>query len=218
MTNPRNFAIVSFFSLTNSMLDVSGLCFDYQQQPLLAQVYFALDWGQILHIRGINGSGKTTLLRLLAGILTPHAGDIILDGRSIYKDMLQYQQSICYLGHKIGISSNLTVRENCYFDPHCHQTRSSLDPLLEKFNVMKFADWPAGLLSAGMSRRLGLIRLVMSSARLWLLDEPLVALDTHTLDLLMTLFRDHIQQGGSIVFTSHQPLPDRLLTVQELSL
>ena len=100
------------------MLQVHSLAFDYQDTPLLNAVNFSLASGKLLHLCGGNGTGKTTLLRVLTGFLTPTSGTIYWNNRPIEEDLRSYQHALCYVGHKMGLSLELSVKENCYFDPH----------------------------------------------------------------------------------------------------
>src|SRR3990167_9854452 len=97
------------------MLKVSALSFDYEDIPLLNQVSFTVEPGQLLHLRGKNGVGKTTLLKLLAGLLQANTGQIFCDEQLIQEALAAYQQNLCYLGHKPGLSALLTIRENYRF-------------------------------------------------------------------------------------------------------
>lgn len=189
------------------MLALRSLCFDYPDKSLLSNVDFVLEQGQLLHLRGNNGVGKTTLLKLLAGLLRPDRGDIQYQGQSIYADLPGYRDNLCYVGHKAGISALLTVRENCYFDLHWQRRSVDFEKLLSDFGLGALADEPCYLLSAGQRRRVGLLRIAMTDAQLWLLDEPLVALDQPAIEQLMFCFQTHLQKGGQILLTSHQNLP-----------
>ena len=189
------------------MLDVINLDFDYTDAPLLQSVNFTLSQGALLHLRGVNGSGKTTLLKLLAGLLHPQRGEIRYDGRSIHENMPQYQQEICYVGHKTGVSHILTVREAFRFEVQFQDQTASFNDVLSDFHLQGFEDVPCGLLSVGQRRRVALMRLLASPASLWLLDEPLVALDHKGVNILMSCIERHLAKGGQIILTSHQNLP-----------
>jgi heme exporter protein A len=190
------------------MLDVINLNFDYTDKPLLQNVQFQVEAGQLLHLQGDNGAGKTTLLKLLAGLLQPALGEIRYQGQDIRDHLAEYQQSLCYVGHKTGVSHVLTVRENCQFDLQRGKHCMPFEALISRFSLKGLEDVPCGLLSAGQQRRVGLLRILMSDALLWLLDEPLVALDQDAAMILMDCFAEHLDKGGMIVLTSHQALPE----------
>jgi len=200
------------------MLDVIDLDFDYQDRPLLAHVSFYLPPGGLLHLRGPNGAGKTTLLKLITGIYTPTSGSIKFAGQSIEHNKSEYQQQLCFVGHKTGVNPYLTLRENCYFDLHNHNNSTDFNKLAALFNLESHIDSLCGLLSAGQRRQAGLLRLWMTDAQLWLLDEPLVALDDSALSLIMAKIEQHRAGGGLVLLTSHQNLPLKKSHYQEYCL
>ncbi|KTC67961.1 heme exporter protein CcmA [Legionella birminghamensis] len=191
------------------MLSVSALGFEYEDQQLFENVDFSLARGQLLHLQGANGSGKTTLLRLMAGLIQPAKGDIVFNGQSIFEDLPFYHRHICYVGHKSGLSPLLTVRENCRYDLHW-QSQHDLYEIISRLELIEVADKPVSQLSAGQKRRAGLIRILMAKADLWLLDEPLTALDELSIGCLASCLNQHLQRGGLVVMTSHQQLPQQL--------
>ncbi len=191
------------------MFDVAGLSFDYSDDYVFHDVNFSLEPGCLLHVRGKNGAGKTTLLKLLAGLLHPTDGEIRFRGDSIWDNITDYQRLICYVGHKSGVSQALTVREQVYFDLKQTSDSPDFDVLIKRFALEGLDDTLCGLLSAGQRRRVGLLRTVMSNALVWFLDEPLVALDDDAVTILMSCISEHLEKGGQIILTSHQPLPNR---------
>lgn len=163
--------------------------------------------GQLVHLRGANGAGKTSLLRALAGLAVPDGGEIRLDGRSVSRSMNHWRASICYVGHSDGIKRELTPYENLRL-----ASRLLADPpgneraALKRVGLARHADRLCGELSAGQRRRVALARLVVSRARIWLLDEPLVSLDRSGAGLLEALLREHLEGGGIAVVATHQPI------------
>ncbi|MDP1603936.1 MAG: cytochrome c biogenesis heme-transporting ATPase CcmA [Legionella sp.] len=200
------------------MLQINSLAFDYHDTPLLRGVQFSLQGGELLHLRGGNGAGKTTLLRLLAGLLQPLEGDILWDDHSIHNDLPSYQRNVCYIGHKTGLSPELTVKENCCLDLHAPGRITSFSTLLEQFNLAGLAHKPCYQLSQGQRRRVALLRVAITRARLWLLDEPLVALDNAAIISFTDCLKQHLFDGGLIIMTSHQNLPANFVNYAEYSL
>lgn len=195
------------------MLDVIDLDFDYLEKPLLKNVNFQVLAGDLLHLRGANGVGKTTLLKLLTGVRHPLSGYIQYNGSPISQNMSEYQSQLCFVGHRAGINPNLTVRENCLFDLHYQQ--QNIETLAAVFKLTAYLDRPCGVLSAGQCRQVGLLRLWMSKAPLWVLDEPLVALDEASLGVLMQHIAMHRAKGGMVILSSHQMLPLHTTDYQE---
>jgi heme exporter protein A len=189
------------------MLEVIDLGFDYQEQPVLEQINFHLLAGGLIHLKGANGAGKTTLIKLIAGLYRPLNGRIVFEGQSIESHLAAYQQQLCFVGHKTGINPFLTIKENCFFDLHYNTQNVFFENLIENFHLENHLLQPCGLLSAGQRRQVALLRLWMTKAKLWLLDEPLVALDTRALSIVMAKISSHRADGGAVLLTSHQELP-----------
>ena len=200
------------------MLDVRDLGFDYPLKPLLHGVRFTLLPGNLLHLRGGNGAGKTTLLKLLAGLYLPTEGSIFYCGHDILDDRAAYQQSLGFVGHKTGVSRLLTVQEQVRFDRDLLGLECPIDEVLASFALEGLRDIPCGLLSVGQQRRVGLLRIVLSSAPLWLLDEPLVGLDKDATSLFMDFVMKHLAKQGMVIMSSHQTLPCLRDTYQEYAL
>lgn len=173
--------------------------------PVFRDIVFAVHSGRILLIEGENGSGKTTLLRTLCGLLEPEAGEVLWRGTDIRNDYHSYLREICYVGHDDGIKPGLTPQENLVFarDLSSHDCRIDPAPILGRFGLARFDGLPARYLSAGQRRRLALSRLLLMHKPLWILDEPMTALDEAGRNLLRDMFRDHLSGGGAVIMTSH---------------
>lgn len=200
------------------MLKVSGLSFDYEDVPLLNQVSFTVKPGQLLHLRGKNGVGKTTLLKLLAGLLQANAGQILFGGQLIQGALAAYQQNLCYLGHKPGLSGLLTIRENYRFGLYAQDKMDHFENYLHQFDLITIAEKPCNQLSLGQRRRASLLRLMMSDAQLWLLDEPFTSLDTEAVAMVMQKISQHLKGQGMVIMTSHQDLAETFFEIQEYCL
>lgn len=200
------------------MLRVNNLSFDYGDSPLLEQVNLMLPAGRLLHIQGENGSGKSTLLKLICGLLSPSGGDIYFNDEAIERSPQTYQRQLCYLGHKLGMSPALSPRQNVHFDLHHGRREIDFDRSIQALSLNGLEDVPCFQLSAGQRRRVALLRLLMTSATLWLLDEPFIALDAGAIEFLKDKLLEHLDHGGAVVLTSHQALPFKRDTYMELCL
>lgn len=157
-----------------------------------------IDSGQALALYGANGSGKTSLLRLVAGLLPPHAGCIL--------PAPQPQQSH-YLAHMDGLKNLLTVAEMlAHFGASFTAGAYDGDEVLTQLGLAGRAGQKIGDLSAGQRRRLTFARLLIAPRRLWLLDEPMTALDEQGRDFLNRLAAAHLAVGGLIIAASHEKL------------
>lgn len=158
---------------------------------VLDGVSFEIPAGHALILRGPNGIGKTTLLRTIAGLQPSLSGDILAP-----------DDSIAYASHSDGLKQVLTVRENLEFWANVFGT-SDIVPALEAFALGPLVTRPAGTLSAGQKRRLGLARLLVTARPIWVLDEPTVSLDTDAVAMFAAAIRVHLVSGGIALIATH---------------
>ncbi len=184
-------------------------------RAIIAGLDLALADGETLMLRGPNGAGKSTLLRALAGLLPVSAGRVTLDGLDLARDPDACIERLAYTGHLDAIKLPLTVAENLTFWAELLGARG-IDAALAGFDLTELAGRPAHALSAGQKRRLGLARLLLAPRRLWLLDEPTVALDTASVGRLADAIRAHAEAGGMAIVATHVDLP--LADTRELRL
>lgn len=169
---------------------------------VLRDIAFAVPDGEVAILRGPNGAGKSTLLRALAGLI-PHGGSVEVDGTLPGRDARS--ELMTYAGHLDAVKPQLTVAENLRFWADI-VGGGAPDAALAAFGLDRIADRPAHLLSAGQRRRLGLARLLLVPRRVWLLDEPTVALDADAMLALLRAVRSHTEAGGVVVVATHGPI------------
>lgn len=192
-------------------LQADNLTVERGARTVISGLSFTANAGEALLLVGPNGAGKTTLIRTIAGFIRPSGGSVTLKGDSEDRDVAQ---SCHYVGHLTGVKANLTATENLAFWAaylaEGHTDRNGLadkiDGALEQFGLSRLADFPAGLLSAGQKRRLGLARLCVAARPVWLLDEPTVSLDAASTELLARLIQTHTAGGGIVIAATHLPL------------
>lgn len=163
--------------------------------------------GEILQVEGPNGSGKTSLLRILAGLLSPAKGTIHLQSGDVETTDTEARiGAVGWLGHQDGVKAQLTPRETLAFFARLYRRSADIGRALETVGLARAADLPCQYLSAGQRKRLALARLAISGRSLWLLDEPLAALDAAGRALLLEMLRSHANAGGIAVAATHDPL------------
>jgi heme exporter protein A len=182
---------------------------------VFSNLSFRVASGTLLAVVGPNGSGKSSLLRLLAGLLRPHGGSLVLEGRA-EDDAVAH-----YLGHADALKSALTLRETLRFWSALfggdRKYSRRIDAAAETVGLGHALDLPGRVLSAGQRRRAGLGRLLLAERPLWLLDEPDAALDQAGRELLENLMRRHLAARGLIVMATHQTTPVTPDVVLDLS-
>ena len=169
---------------------------------------FRVPPGGVLLLTGANGSGKTSLLRLVAGLLTPAAGRLLWGATPVAADFAGHRSRLNYVGHLDALKSAATPREMLVFWAALRGRRlphaaPALDQALAAFALDEVADWPSRWLSAGQRRRVALARLLAAPAPLWLLDEPMTALDAASQGRLLAVIADHRAAGGMAIIATH---------------
>jgi heme exporter protein A len=173
-------------------------------RTLFADLSFVVAAGEALVVTGPNGSGKTSLLRTIAGLLPPFDGRVRLDGGGA--DQLLREQCH-YIGHLNALKGALTVAENAgFWARFLGGEADRVERALDMLGLAALRDIPAGYLSAGQQRRLGLARLLVAERPVWLLDEPTTSLDSTGQDALIRAVNTHLAGGGIAVAATHAPL------------
>lgn len=159
-------------------------------------------------LEGPNGAGKTSLLRMLAGFLTPLAGTIRVRTKSgaAIEDAEERGRLMGWLGHQDGIKPQLTARENLAFYAKLYERECDVAAALDAVGLARASGLPGQYLSAGQKKRLALARLQLSARPVWLLDEPLSALDVSARRLAAEMIRNHCAKGGMAIAATHEPL------------
>ena len=178
------------------------------ERLLFKQAGFELTNRQVLHIQGANGTGKTSLLRVLCGIIEADEGELHWQQQPIEQTRQDFYLNTIYLGHQLGVKKAMTVEENlAFYQAMRPQSLSvSISDAIAQVGLAGFEQQWVANLSQGQKRRVSLARLLLESAPLWILDEPFVALDVKGQSWLAQHFEAHRERGGSIIFTSHQPV------------
>lgn len=187
-------------------LEIKGLKKSYNLKPILRGIDTELDQGRCMALLGPNGAGKTTLLRIFACLTKPESGSVRIGGLDIWHDTRHIRKQVGFVGHQPNLYSELTALENLLFFGRMYsvkQVRERAKTLLQRVGLEKRSNERVATLSRGQLQRLSLARTLLHAPRLLLLDEPDAGLDEEGIVLLETLMREHREQGGTTVFTTH---------------
>lgn len=169
---------------------------------LLSAVNFELSNGHAIILRGANGIGKTSLLKVLAGLHRPASGSVSVSPTTEYS----LTEISHFFGHKHGVKDHQTINQNLrFFSQFYGASQKKFEDTVSSLSLKKLLHLPVRLLSAGQKQRAAFARLLLTDRSLWLLDEPTASLDTQTGDLIQSLCRTHLENGGMIVAATHAP-------------
>ncbi len=192
----------------HAVLEAVELQCERGHRRLFDGLSFGVASGQCVHIVGDNGAGKTSLLRILCGLLRPTSGEVRWRGHPIGRVRDEYGADLAYVGHLNGVKDDLTAAENLRVwgaMAGLHLRPDQVTQALRLLAIERFAAWPAGQLSQGQRRRIGLARLALArEARIWILDEPFNALDRSGVEVLNGMIEQRVAGGGAVVLTTHQ--------------
>jgi len=202
--------------VNSSLLTVNDLSFERDDIAVINDACLTLNDGEILQIEGPNGSGKTTLLRILTTALQPSGGEILYQGQILSECQFDYLSNILFLGHQSALKLTLTAEENLSWITSELPGSISVLNALERVGLRGYSDIPCHSLSAGQQRRVALARLLLSNAKIWFLDEPFAALDGQGVKFVEQCMERHVNGGGAVMLTTHQPI--RMESVRRYSL
>jgi heme exporter protein A len=203
------------------MLEALNLTCVRGTRRLFKDLSFAVERGELIELRGPNGSGKTSLLRILCGLATPAAGDVLWDGKNIRSLGEEYNASIAYLGHQNAVKDELSAMENLRISSGVSGralSKGEAQEVLARVGLTQQQNLPARVLSAGQRRRLGMTRLLTANATLWILDEVLTSLDQTAMDLSRDFMTEQLKNGGAAIVATHQDLNLTAPSVKRLQL
>lgn len=171
-------------------------------------ISLSLQDGLVYGLVGPNGSGKSTLLLLLARLLKPDSGEIILDGVSYETADKSIRSKIGWMPDDFGMWDTLSPFEILEFFGEFYQlpskpTKTRIEELLSEFGLAQFKDRPARVISKGQKQKLSFIRSVLHQPKLILLDEPANGLDPIARVHLRHFLRRYAKNGNLVILSSH---------------
>ena len=191
------------------MLLVQNLSLERLDKKIFENINFSLGTNNIVMLKGRNGSGKTSLLKSVLCILEPTSGSMFWKGKPINKNLYDFYNNVTYISDKTSSVRQLTIANNIKIWKRIFLSKldnNQIDNILSNLNLSNLIEKKVNTLSLGEIKKLELLRLVLEEKKIWILDEPLNNLDSDTIEILAQTFEDHCDNGGSILFSTHQEL------------
>lgn len=204
------------------MIIANNLSLDLGGNTIFQNLDFVINEGTITQIEGPNGSGKSSLMKCIVGIYNNFEGDISIDSCAVLRNNLtEYAKLVSFFIDKDFSYSYLSVKDNLEIFSY-YNGITNLDPDLEQlfsdFNLSQFLDVKVSKLSAGYRQKFEIILSMLNSGTYVLLDEPVVNLDSASIDVLYDYLQKSVKNNISYVVVSHNDAKLAQITHQQIKL
>ncbi|MCR8636860.1 ABC transporter ATP-binding protein [Paenibacillus radicis (ex Xue et al. 2023)] len=191
------------------ILEVEAVTGGYSRlQPVLHNLSFHVQPGEMVGLIGLNGAGKSTTIKHILGLMTPHQGEIRLKGQRLAESQEQYRKTFAYVPESPLLYEELTVREHLELtaraygiDRNTYEQRSA--PLLQQFQMDTLTERLSSHLSKGMRQKVMILCAFIVQPELYIIDEPFLGLDPLSMRSLLELMVTVKQSGAAILISSH---------------
>ena len=187
-------------------IEVKSLTKSFGNHLALGGIDLRVEWGKTLAIFGPNGAGKTTLIKVLANIMKPSSGEILVDGLNLKEGAEEIRPRIGVVTHQTFLYSNLTAYENLKFYCQMYDVpgfKQRIHQVVAMVGMESRLYDKVGTLSRGMQQRLSLARALLHSPAVMLLDEPETGLDQQAISMLWGALKKEEAAKRTIILTSH---------------
>ncbi|HEM3678431.1 TPA: ABC transporter ATP-binding protein [Streptococcus suis] len=190
------------------MLEVKNITGGYINIPVVKDVSFTVESGQLVGLIGLNGAGKSTTIKEIIGLLTPYQGEILIDGKSLVQDAENYRKKIGFIPETPSLYEELTLKEHLEvvalaYDLTWDQAWSRVQGLLTIFRLDEKLDWFPVHFSKGMKQKVMIICAFMVEPSLLIVDEPFLGLDPVAISDLVNLLEEEKAKKTSILMSTH---------------
>lgn len=199
---------VENFGGKNMTLRVENLTGGYNQIPVLKNLNFTINDGELVALIGLNGAGKSTTIKEIIGLLQPQQGRIELDGLSMNKDPESYRGKIGYIPETPLLYEELTLKEHLEITAMAYnidkkEAQRRAEPLLKTFRLDQRLEWFPANFSKGMKQKVMILCAFLVEPSLYIIDEPFLGLDPLAIHSLLELMQTWKAQGSSILMSTH---------------
>lgn len=180
----------------------------YTQLPVLKDLSFEVNNGEVVGLIGLNGAGKSTTLKHIIGLLEPHTGRITLNGQTINENRENYRKDIGYIPETPALYEELTLREHINVTAMAYgiseeEAHRRAEPLLDMFRLNERLDWFPAYFSKGMKQKVMIVCALLIDPSNLIIDEPFLGLDPLGIRDLLFLIMEKKEQGTAILMSTH---------------
>ena len=198
------------------MITVDGVSKKFNKKDENGNVFFfadkdisfkALD-GEVLGILGPNGAGKTTLLRMLAGIMEPSEGTLLINGLSFPKDEIEIKKQIAFLSGNTRLYKDISCYEYLLMCADFYQLdketiKARIDEISKKLELSDFINQRIGSLSTGQTQRVNIARCIIHNPKYYIFDEATSGLDIISSKVILDFIKEEKKRGKCIIYSTH---------------
>nr|WP_249222235.1 ABC transporter ATP-binding protein [Planococcus sp. MSAK28401] len=189
-------------------MEVENLTGGYTRKPVLKDVSFSIEKGELVGLIGLNGAGKSTTIKHIIGIMQPKSGTIRLNGRTFAEDIDAYRSAFSYIPETPVLYEELTLREHLELtamayglEQEVFEQRSAA--LLKEFRMEKRLKWFPSHFSKGMRQKVMIMSAFLVDPDLYIIDEPFVGLDPLGIKSLLDQMEQQKRSGASVLMSTH---------------
>lgn len=180
----------------------------YGHLPVLKDISFEVNQGEMVGLIGLNGAGKSTTIKEVIGLLTPQKGKIMIDNETLAANPESYRKKIGYIPETPSLYEELTLREHIEitamaYDIPQEEAFARAAKLLKTFRLENKLDWFPANFSKGMKQKVMVLCAFLIEPSLYIIDEPFLGLDPLAIHALLELMDEMRRQGSAILMSTH---------------
>lgn len=191
-----------------SIVKLDNVTGGYTRKPVLHDLSFEIEEGELVGLIGLNGAGKSTTIKHIIGLMNPHSGSIQVNGVTFQEDPEKYRKSFSYIPETPILYEELTLREHLELtamayglDQATFEARAEL--LLKEFMMEKRLRWFPAHFSKGMRQKVMIMCAFLVNPSLYIIDEPFVGLDPIGIQSLLDQMETRKKEGASVLMSTH---------------
>ncbi len=192
-----------------AVLEVQGVTGGYsERRPVLQEVTFTVERGEMVGLIGLNGAGKSTTMKHILRLLLPHRGAVRVDGATLEERPETYRSAMAYVPESPLLYEEMTVLEHLRFTAMSYNVERSaaearMEELLERFHMKEHRSKLPVQLSKGMKQKVMIMNAFLVKPKLYLIDEPFLGLDPLAIRALVALLLEEKKLGAGVLVSSH---------------
>lgn len=189
-------------------LQLNKVTAGYTKVPVITDITFDVNPGEICGLIGLNGAGKSTTIKTIIGQLTPFSGRVEVEKLSILENQRGYRQSIAVIPESPVLYEELTFSEHIEFVARSYnqmneETMAHAMELVEAFRLTKQLDWFPAYFSKGMKQKVLIVCALMLDVPVYVVDEPFLGLDPLGIRTLLQVLKEKKEKGAAILMSTH---------------